>query len=207
MTRRLLFTLLLLISASAALAHKIGPSKSTSEKEQQATSAEFNPKNWKRFSSTDGGFSVLFPTPPNAETKQLTLPMGTVTMQLFIARTNGEYGVVYADYSFSIEGTERLVPFMDAVQDAGVQGINGQVLDQNEILFAGHPGRFYRVEFGGGYVMNAKMLVVKNRLYLVTATTYGKKAAVDVARVYEKFAKRFLDSFRLTSAEDPKPPK
>ena len=125
--------------------------------------------------------------------------IGTVTQVLFVARTNAEYGVGYADYTPQIEGTDLLTPFLDSVRDSGVQGIRGQLLDETDISYEGHPGRFYRLEFGGGYLMNVKILVIKNRLYMVMATTYGKKAPVDVARAYDGFAKKFLDSFKLNS--------
>ncbi|HEV7680982.1 MAG TPA: hypothetical protein VGO68_02585 [Pyrinomonadaceae bacterium] len=202
-TIKVLSSIFVLLLASISQAQDKTPAKSASQKESPAAVAEFDPKNWKEFSSSEGGFSVLVPTNPVKEEKQLISMIGTVTSVMFVARTNAEYGVSYADYTPEIEGTELLTPFLDSVRDSGVQGIKGQLLDETEISFEGHPGRFYRVEFGGGYLVNVKLLVIKNRLYLVIATTYGKKAPVIVARAYEGFAKKFLDSFKLNPVTTP----
>ena len=202
-TIKLLSAVLVLLLVSISQAQDKTPARSASQKESPAAVAEFDPRNWKEFSSSEGGFSVLLPTNPLKEEKQIVSMIGTVTLVMLVARTNAEYGVGYADYDPEIEGTELLTPFLNSVRDSGVQGISGQLLDETEISYEGHPGRFYRVEFAGGYLINMKILVVKNRLYLVTATTYGKKAPVNVARAYEGFARKFFDSFKLNPVTKP----
>jgi hypothetical protein len=194
--RTLALIFVLLVSASSAVTQEVKPAK---EQRPAAADAEFNDKNWKTFSSAEGRFSASFPAPPSEGEQPLTSTLGVVTIHTFIARTNAEYGVSYADYLSPIEGTDLLVPFLDAVRDSGVQGVKGRLLDEHDISFEQHPGRAYRVEFGGGYVMNVRIFVVENRLYLITASSYGSKAPAGVARAYEGFATKFLDSFRLTS--------
>jgi len=157
---------------------------------------ESNPQNWKEFKSTEGQFTVLMPGVPAEEG---LAPYDNVVMHLFNLRTNAEYAVGYADYPELFEGTERITAFMDRVRDGGVMGIRGTLLECKDSQFEGHPGRVYKVEFGGGYVMNSKIVVVKNRLYLIAATTYGQKAPADVAQIYETAAAKFLNSFKLTS--------
>lgn len=202
-TQKVLLAVSVLLLASISLAQDKTPAKSASQKESVASVPELDPKNWKAFTSSEGGFSVLVPTIPLKEEKQIISMIGTVTSVIFVARTNAEYGVAYADYLPQIEGTEMLTPFLDSVRDSGVQGIRGQLLDEADISYEGHLGRFYRVEFGGGYVISAKIIVIKNRLYMVMVTTYGKKAPVNVARAYEGFAKKFLDSFKINSVASP----
>jgi TonB family protein len=163
---------------------------------------EANAQNWKEFKSAGGQFTVLMPGVPAEER---LAKYDNVVMHLFNLRTNAEYAVGYADYAEAFEGTERITAFMDRVRDGGVMGIGGTLVEWKDLPFEGHPGRVYKVEFGGGYVMNSKIVVVKNRLYMIAATTYGSKAPADIAQIYETAAAKFLNSFKLTSANTTEP--
>jgi TonB family protein len=111
-----------------------------------------------------------------------------------------EYSIGYADYPFTVEGTDRITPFFAGVRNSGVKGINGHLVEDKEEAFAGHPGRVYSVEFGGGYILKCRTLVLKNRLYMVLATTYGEKQAPpNVVQIYNDAASKFIDSFTLAS--------
>jgi TonB family protein len=164
---------------------------------------ETNTRAWKQFTSTEGGFTVRMPAKPEETKRALAPPNENVIMHSFVATTVAEYGVLYADYPWQIEGTERANSFLTSVRDGGVKGISGgRLLEDEERPFDGHPGRVYRAEFGGGYNIRCVMFVVKNRLYMVTASTYGSNApSPSIARMYENAAKTFLDTFKLTSGE------
>lgn len=157
---------------------------------------ESNPQNWKEFKSGAGQFSVFMPGVPADEN---LAKYDNVVMHLFNLRTNAEYAVGYADYSEVWEGTDQINAFMYRVQAGGVIGIGGTLLESKDSQFEGHPGRVYKVEFVGGYLMNSKIVVVKNRLYLIAASTYGRKAPANIAQIYEAAAQRFLNSFKLTA--------
>ena len=174
--------------------------QSSSRPGADARVPELNPQAWQEFTSADGGFAIRMPAKPVEARRQLPPPNQNVTMHTFIASTMGEYGVVYADYPWPIEGTERVGPFFDGVVNMGVQGIGGKLLELREQDYRGHPGRVYLAEFGGGYHIRARAFVVKNRLYMVTASTFGSKAPSPiVAQLYEDAAEAYLDSFKLTS--------
>jgi len=123
-------------------------------------------------------------------------------MRSFTVRTMAEYSVIYADYPWPIENTERLNTFLANVRDSGVKGMNARLIEDKEEAFEGHPGRIYKLEFGGGYVLISRTIVVKNRLYIVAATTYGKNAPVEVSRLSEADASKFLKSFTLSSGQN-----
>jgi TonB family protein len=144
----------------------------------------------------------MFPGTPVEETKPAPPPAQDLLMRLATVRTMAEYSVGYADYPFAVEGTERAATFLTNVRDAGVKGTSSRLVEDRDEPFSSHPGRVYKVEFGGGYYLACRSFVVKNRLYMVMATTYGeKKAAPNVVQIYEDAADRFLESFRLLSAE------
>lgn len=153
---------------------------------------------WKPYTSASGGFTAIFPGTPVEETTAAPPPAQNILMHATTARTEAEYSVGYADYPFEVEGTDRASTFLTNVRDAGVKGTNSRLVEDREEAFAGHPGRYYKVEFGGGYYLTCRSLVVKSRLYMVMATTYGeKKAPPDVVRIYERAADKFINSFRL----------
>jgi TonB family protein len=152
------------------------------------------------FKSEEGGFEVRMPGKPSEKDIPLPALNQNIVIHSFLTGGNAEYGVMYADYPWPIEGTERVAPFFIGVLDNGVKRIDGKLLEYKEQEYRGHPGRVYRVEFGGGYNIRTVAFVVKNRLYMVTASLYGTNApSQEVARLYERLADLFLNSFRLTS--------
>ena len=163
---------------------------------------ELNPKAWKQYSSVVGGYSALFPATPAEDTQPAPPPAENVLMHLSIASTMAEYGVSYADFPWPIESTDRVTSFLAGVRDGGVKGMNGRLLADREESFAGHPGRLYKVEFSGGYIITSRTFVVKNRLYMVTATTYGENAPPEIARIYEAAADKFFSSFQLLAGQN-----
>lgn len=166
---------------------------------------ELDPAAWKRYTSAAGGYSALFPGTPVEETKPAPSPAQDLAMHMATVRTMAEYAVCYTDFPAPIEGTDKVAMFLAGVRDGGVKAINGRPIDDKEVAYRGHPGRVYQIEFGGGYVLTNRAFVIKNRLYLVTATAYGeKKAPPDVVQLYAAAGRRFLDSFMLTSEEEEK---
>jgi hypothetical protein len=154
-------------------------------------------ENWKPFTSAQGHFSVVAPGELAYEKKVAQSPDGPIQVHVYNYFANAEYSVSYVDYLAVIEGTGRVTQFLDTVRDAGVKGINGRLLEEKEIMFAGHPSREYRVEYGtnNGFLLMGRYVVVGQRLYIVS-TTYGKAATANMG-TYEQWAKKFLDSFEL----------
>jgi hypothetical protein len=66
-------------------------------------------KDWKRFSSEQGKFSVLFPGSPEVTNAPVTTPVGSINMQTFFAWADvqPEYAVIYCDEP---KETSRLYP-------------------------------------------------------------------------------------------------
>lgn len=170
-----------------------------------SSTAERNPETWKRFSSTDGRFSAVFPGTPVVETRTVASPDGGVPLRSFTVRTTAEYSVMYVDYPRPLENTERLGTLLTNVRDGSVKEMNARLIDDKEESFEGHAGSVYKMEFGGGHVLISKAILVKNRLYIVSATTPGKNAPVEVIRQSEADASKFLKSFQLSSGENEEP--
>ncbi len=197
LTRLLLLILILLNGAMFCFAQG---SKESSEP-PPASLTGYNPEAWKEFSSAEGRFSALFPGIPEEVIQRLPLPNENIVLHSYYLRTSVEYQTSYTDYPLPIEGTDKIAMFLNNVRDSSIKGINGKLLEDKESTFNGHPGRIYKVEFGGGYIINSRIFVVKNRFYMVATTTYGKKAPANVSRLYENAATTFLDSFKLLTSQ------
>jgi len=168
----------------------------------QTSSPEANPTNWKTFESAEGRFSIEFPGTPKVGTEPLDAA-GQVVLHKCSLTTNAEYGVIYADYPTKIEGAAATKQVLDDGAKGAVAGVGSELLSISEISLSGNPGRALKERMKDGAIMQARMFLVGQRLYQIAITLppmQGAKAE-DVA-VYEQAATRFLDSFKITPAEE-----
>jgi TonB family protein len=184
----------LAVSCSPCLAQASKPSD-----EPPAPAVEYNPKAWKEFSSAGGRFTVLLPGTPTEKIQSRDSPAGTLDVHEFILITSAYYGVTYIEYPSSIEGGGDVKAFLDGMIGAGVKGIGGTLLEEEDTPLDGHPGRFVRVQAGDGYVMRIRSYVVGNRIYQISITMREAGAPQAIARFHDETAAKFLDSFRLVS--------
>lgn len=160
---------------------------------------QLNPNNWKEFSSIEGRFSVAAPGPLEQREEDVTTRRGTsVKLHFFTLVTNAQYTVSYGDEASPIEGSGKEKMFLDTFRDLAVQVMKGQLLNDVEIRFEGHPARVYTVEYGSEekHLLTTKTIVVGNRFYMIS-TTYKRDMSPDTLRNHEQWAARFRDSFKL----------
>jgi TonB family protein len=168
----------------------------------QTSSAEVIPTNWKTFESAEGRFSIQFPGTPKVGTEPLD-SAGQAVLHKCSLTTKAEYGVIYADYPMKIEGAAAAKQILDDGAKGAVAGVSSELLSISEISLSGNPGRALKERMKDGAIMHARMFLVGQRLYQIAITLppmQGAKAE-DVA-VYEQAATRFLDSFKVTAAEE-----
>ena len=168
----------------------------------QTSSPEADSTNWKTFESAEGRFSIQFPGTPKVGTEPLN-SVNQVVLHKSSLTTKAEYGVIYADYPMKIEGAAAAKQILDDGAKGAVAGVSSELLSISEISLSGNPGRALKERMKDGAIMQARMFLVGQRLYQIAITLppmQGAKAE-DVA-VYEQAAIRFLDSFKLTPAEE-----
>jgi WD40 repeat protein/CHAT domain-containing protein/tetratricopeptide (TPR) repeat protein len=156
---------------------------------------------FERFTSKEGGFSVLMPGKPETKTKTLFSLDGPVTLHFFIVRDRlGTFGANYSDLpaaALKRQTPEQILD--DAIASAAV-GV-GKKLDERRIKLGEHPGREILIEATGDEVYSRmRFYFFRDRLYQVSVSGPGR------ASVATKEADRFLDSFKelpkeLTAAE------
>jgi TonB family protein len=161
--------------------------------------AEYNPKAWKEFSSAEGRFSVLLPGTPTEKVEFHDSPVGKLEVHIFTLRTFAEYLVMYVEYPPNIEEEGNVRAFLDRIRDGSLEGVNGTLLEEKDISFEGHPGRFMRAQIVDDHVIRVRIFVVKNRLYQVGVIMRDKDAPQGILKFNEETATKFLDSFKLVS--------
>lgn len=202
--KRLAFLLTLLVSIQT-LGFAQAPAATQGLGRGGSTTPELDPAAWKRYTSAAGNFSALFPGTPTEESHGAQVSGHDAVLHVALLQTAAGYIVSYADLPYEAERAEKISDLLTGARDRAVATMNGRLLDDTEIKYVGHPGRVFTVETAGGAVTTTKVFVVKNRLYMVTATYNGeKKNPPDIARFYEAAARRFIGSFMLISDENEK---
>lgn len=187
-------SLLALCVSWPALAHAQGP----------PPVADYDPKAWREFQSPEGRFSVLLPGVPVKRVEEMEYPGVKLRSYSFALRTSNQspqYNLMYVDFPVALDAGDAGAVF-DSARDEGMRAVGGKLLEESEDNRLGHPGRFYKVRTGDGGVLRVKAFLVKNRLYNLTFTAEGTNESPATARLQEEAAARFLDSFRLLSAEE-----
>jgi len=160
---------------------------------------EFNPVSWKEYSSAEGRFSILFPGTPKEETKSLDVQGAKFKLHIHKLKTFSEYGVIYADYPIPLDDPDVAKRVLDNGARGAASSVNAELLSVTEISIGGHPGRLLTERLPDGSALKAKMYLVGQRLYQIAVTMPKAESGPDGGKALEKFADKFLDSFKLVN--------
>jgi hypothetical protein len=148
--------------------------------------------NFKKFTSTQGDFSVMMPDTPLENTKTIDSTLGPLKLYSFAnEKDNVAYIVMYSDYPRSGLVNYTANKILDNVRNGGVASSSG-VLDY-ELLISknGYPGREIKISNSNMVIIN-RFYLVENRLYQVMISTLPDNANL-------KTNGEFLDSFIVLS--------
>jgi TonB family protein len=170
-------------------------------------STGYNLASWKEFTSAEGRFTVLMPGVPTAESTPVETAAGRIKMHSYILQTNfGTYGVMYGDLPWYSD--EPNPGRLDSARNEALSK-GGRLLSESDVTLGGIVGRELLVD-KDGYVLRARMFLVKERLYqaiIITranvAFNTGRPSSNPNERTdfYEANVTKFLDSFKLTEVE------
>ena len=153
---------------------------------------------WKEFSSTEGRFKVQFPGTP----VEYSLPAGSSgLMHVAAYKSAALYSAMYFDYFETPKDFVAVMELLDNLrlgefETAEKGGMNPKLLSETTISLDGYPGRFLVLEFSNNQIYRRKMVVVKNRVYIMTATAPREDPKVG-NNSYEALSLRFINSFSL----------
>ena len=109
--------------------------------------ADFVASNWKEFISTDGSLSVLMPGIPTDVSQPVDTKSGSVAITLYaLATRTAEYSVGYTTFAKNIETLQSSKLTLDGLRNRLAAKENGKVLDEQDIVSDGHPGRAVVIE-------------------------------------------------------------
>ena len=115
---------------------------------------------WREVRPPDGGFVVLLPQKPGQSERRLVTPAGPVLMRMVSVRIGDHtLGVGFADFPVPLEA-----PLLDALRDALLANINGQVTSEREITAAGMRGREFNAKGTLGRGTEARAGLLQARL-------------------------------------------
>ncbi|HSE18741.1 MAG TPA: hypothetical protein VLB46_16915 [Pyrinomonadaceae bacterium] len=153
---------------------------------------------WKEFSSAEGKFKVQFPGTP----VESSLAAGSSGfMHVAAYKSAALYSAMYLDYFEPLKNFVAVMELLDNLrlgefETAEKGGLNPKLLSETSLSFEGYPGRLLVLEFSNNQIYRRKMIVVKNRVYILTATAPKDDPKVG-NNSYEALSLRFINSFRL----------
>lgn len=151
-------------------------------------------KDWKEFTSDEGGFSVLMPDKPTPDTVTVLTPKGFRESHTFSYSDENlnDYLVAYSKFRETATKEIDYDEVLDKVQKGILIADEGRVRSKIALDLDGYPGRELTIEHNDGSIKT-------HRFYLVGDYFYQLSVEIKKAELRSVNSERFLDSFRLVS--------
>jgi len=152
---------------------------------------------WKKFSPPLGRFSVLMPSEPTAEVKDVETKVGMLKLHQFSASTGSGYFLAsYGDYPSAPADSNEAESVLDGVLSGIVNGSNSELVSETKFSFYSNPARELvtkKTSEGEVIVFHWRIYLVGRRLYQLAVGTSQKDSEMpDIAK--------FLISFDLNKS-------
>ncbi len=154
---------------------------------------------WRRFESSEGGFSVLFPGEPKTLHQSISLPdaMTSQVTMLYVFRQQEAilYAVAFNDYEF-LEGVpltpELIETSLNSGRDAMLKATKAKLMEERSVQLGKAVGKEIRFRQTNGLIGRTRFFLIGKRLYQVMVI-------VDSSREphLTKSIEGFLTSFQL----------
>lgn len=157
------------------------------------------PNDWVPYSTPN--WSVRFPGKPEESQQTTPTAIGDQKLSIYMytapdqnAADNLVYGMIqtiFPDSLVNSDKTEMVNPLMRNAVDGAVNNVQGKLLSESVISINGYPGREVKIAFQqDAYIINARIYLVKNYLYMLQTICGENKDNNTLAKV-------FMDSFEL----------
>lgn len=153
-------------------------------------------ENWKKFSSSNGKFSILFPA--NPATTNLIIHVSTASAEAHVyyvnANVQNTFAIAYVDNTNIADWTAGTNGeyYLQKIQSSAISQQPAKVVYQQESTFEGYPAREFEYAAGGkaNYSVRYKMILVHQRLYYLYVVFL-------TANPYPRLRTIFFNSFSL----------
>ena len=141
---------------------------------------------WKKFTSQQGGFTVLMPGEPKENKSTQQSPYGPYTTYLFTARDAGEFflvGWVEYDPKFNFDVQKEL----EANRDNFVKGVKAKLLTTTRASLGANPGIEFTAESEQAFFRSWVYVVGRRPYQLIAVSPKGVAPSANVARFQSSF--------------------
>lgn len=153
---------------------------------------DFLPYRWQAYTAPDRSFSIELPDKPSEEATQIpTEDGGTAVLHLVNVKPNKHsvFSCVYPNRETPREKAADQI--LHSVLEGSMRKIQGTVLSQKEITVQGNPGLEIRASARNNSAVDARLIVVGSRLYMIMIVdTEQSNDAKAVRRVFQSFRPR-----------------
>lgn len=147
---------------------------------------------WREFSSVDGRYRVSTPAEPIERRTTNESPFGSIEIRTATVESGESILTVsWIDYPESVLRRARADDFLDGARTGVMASSQSTLLWEEPWQVDGNPGRQLELESPDRELVNRmRLLVVRNRVYSISAVTPRRASPAD--------AVRFVESFTLT---------
>jgi PsbP-like protein len=150
---------------------------------------DFLPYRWQTFTAQDRSFSIEFPDKPIEDTSQISTESGGTAVLHQVSAKPNVHSVFSCIYT-NRENPEKNTPdqALHLALEGSMRNVQGTVLSQKEITVQGNPGLEIRASARNNSNMDARIIVVGSRLYMIMIVDTEKpNDAKAVQRVFQSF--------------------
>jgi TonB family protein len=155
---------------------------------------------WKEFSSSEGGFSVLFPKKPTESFGTVNVGKMIVKTRTYSVRDNETYSVSYFDVPHTANDPKVRADLLLGFRNFVLTELKGTLVTDSPLLLDQNEGRLLEVSIPKRGIARAIIIVADNRLYRVTGVPQ-KSLKNDSVQLANSLSDRFLRSFKLLAID------
>jgi TonB family protein len=160
------------------------------------TAAGYNLDEWKEFSSTEGGFKVLFPKTPKESTGTVNVGKLIVKTHTYSVQDEHTYAVMYFDVPHAADDPKVNGNLLVGMRNFVLAELSGKLLNDSPISLDNNGGRLLDISMPKGGIARAMIIVAGNRLYRIKVVP-AKRVTPDREVFAKSVSVKFLESFRL----------
>jgi hypothetical protein len=141
------------------------------------------------YRSAEGDFYTVFPGAPEYYTEKVETMFGVLDSHMYTYNTeDASFLISYMDYPEEYMSEDSAQEYYDSAKQAVLEGINGTLTEEKEIMLNQYPGREFTLSAPAKTVYTERIFFVKGRLYQqVVVTEDQKKYKTEMMNFFSHF--------------------
>jgi len=154
---------------------------------------ELLPTRWQTYTPQDRSFSLELPGTPREVTTQVALEDGgRIILHMVTTQPNDHmaYSCAYGEREDVNGKTADQV--LDSARDGSLRKIQGTLLSQKRVTVRGHPGLEFQATACNNSIVDARILLVSSRIYMMMAVATERSVDTKAATTHVRLIKAQL---------------